>query len=477
MSTIRTKLALFFTGFSVLLVLAGILMNALFLESFYILRNRRLLSDMADRVAMEYARDRRSAGTFIEALDRSDGVNIVITDSARKILLDSLPRSPGTEASRLPSEIEPLFTAPALSRPGGVLYRRVSEPADQPAKLVYIKQTEAGGFIILRKSMKGIQESVSIANGFYLYAGLVIVLLGGLLTFLVSTRITKPIVEMSRVAEAIAGLDFSRHVTTHSRDELGTLAESINRMSEKLSANLGALRQDVDRRKSLVRNLSHELKSPIGVIKGYAEGLQHGVADDPEKARRYCCIISDECDRMDALVRDMLHLSLLESGTFRATPVSFDVGMLFRSIADRFEPAIRDKGITLRIHSPAELRLTADRELIGQAVANYLSNAIRHAAGERQVEITAEPFHRDDGAAMCRIRVTNTGAQIPDSALPVLWDAFYKVDRARSRADGGHGIGLSIVREIVLLHGGCVRAENRPDGVAFIAEIPLEPFT
>jgi signal transduction histidine kinase len=177
--------------------------------------------------------------------------------------------------------------------------------------------------------MKGISESVAIANQFYIVAGLIIILLGGLFIIIFSKRITEPIVEMSNVAESIANLDFEKRVSSDSRDEIGSLGRSINRICEKLSASMNSLQQDVERRKQLVRNISHELKTPIGVIKGYAEGLKYGVVEDKDKTSKYCTIIATESDRMDRMVRELLNLSVLESGMFQIKIHRFNLEEFF----------------------------------------------------------------------------------------------------------------------------------------------------
>ena len=203
-----------------------------------------------------------------------------------------------------------------------------------------------GEFIILRKPVKGIRENVSIANQFYIFAGLIVIFVGGIVILIFSKKITKPIIEMSNVAENISNLEFDKLVHIESQDEIGKLGESINKISEKLSTSINGLKQDVERRKQLVSNMSHELKTPIGIIKGYAEGLKYGVVDDKEKMAKYCSVLVEECDRMDNLVRELLNHSKMEAGMVEMNITSFDSGEFISKILERFNPTFVEKGIT-----------------------------------------------------------------------------------------------------------------------------------
>ena len=230
---------------------------------------------------------------------------------------------------------------------------------------------------------------------------------------------------------------------------------------------MDGLKQDVERRKQLVRNISHELKTPIGVIKGYAEGLQFSVADDEEKRQKYCKVISDECDRMDSLVKELLNLSMLESGTFQLNTSEFDIRVLIQNIAERFETAFTEKGIEFECELDKELFVSADYELIERVIINFIINAINHVEGDKKISINILSMREK-----ARIEVFNTGKHIQEEELVRIWDVFYKVDKARSREYGGNGLGLSISRLIGEAHGGKTGVENVNDGVMFFIEIP-----
>jgi two-component system, OmpR family, sensor histidine kinase VanS len=465
--SIKTKLFLLFLIFMASFVLCGVLLNALFLEHYYIYRNRGIFLQTGIQINDVYMNNRDSIIEVLRSTDREEGINIAIADNNLEIHYSSLPQKGDYHRERLPLEIEKLIKENTQTLEKSYVYSIVERPGRREREIVFLSLLDGKEFLVLKKSMKGISESVSIAHQFYLFAGLLIILLGGIVVFIFSGKITRPIIQMSTVAEGISNLDFERRVMVDSEDELGHLAGSINKMSEKLSASLNALKQDVEHRKELVRNMSHELKTPIGVIKGYAEGLKYGVVEDKEKTQKYCTVISDECDRMDGMVRELLSLSMLESGMSPLKISQVPVGEVIHTVADKFEPLFIEKSITLEVNCKEDLYLSADRELLERVVNNYITNAIHHAEGAKQIRVDAEK--KDHGV---RISVFNTGNHIQDENLENIWEVFYKVDRARSRHYGGHGLGLSIVRLIAELHGGTTGVENVKEGVLFFMELP-----
>ena len=468
MKTIRTKLFAMFSVFMVSFVLSGIILNILFLEKYYIYKNRGIFLKINSKIIDVYINDRNNLDEFLKNTDRAEAMNIAISDSDLRIKYTSLPQK-GETGRPIPSEIERLINKNKNTLKKSYVYSVVERPEHSEREIVFLSQMEGKEIIILKKSMKGIKESVAIANQFYILAGLLIILPGGIFIFIFSLRITGPVIEMSNVAEGISNLDFNRRVIFDSQDELGSLGRSINKMSEKLSVTMNALKEDIEQRKELVRNMSHELKTPIGVIKGYAEGLKYGVAEDKEKIKKYCNVISEECDRMDKMVQELLNFSLMESGMFQLKISRFDTGEFIKNITGKFTPLFTEKGISIDLNYEKDLLISADRELMEKAVNNYITNAINHIEGKKQVRVCAEK----NGTGV-KISVFNTGKHIPEEDLSHIWDVFYKVDKARTRQYGGHGLGLSIVKLIAELHGGITGVENVNEGVIFFIEIPDE---
>lgn len=465
MKTIQTKLFVQYMFFMAVFVLFGTLLNSLFLEEYYVYKNKPDFLEAGKKILELHQNNRNSLNEFIRSVDQSEGIGTTIADQRMNIILTFPPR-PDPRQQRLPMEVAQMIRQNETNLNNGYVYSVLERQGFRERDIIFLMKLDSKELLILRKSMKGISASAAIANQFNAMAGVVMIGIGGVFIFLFSRKITRPVIEMSQVAECISKLDFSRRVRYESQDELGKLGGSINAISEKLSASLNELRQDVERRKQLVRNISHELKTPIGVVKGYAEGLKFGVAEDKAKTERYCTVIADECDRMDRMVRELLTLSLLESGSFQIHPSRFNLSEMLQKVTGRFEPALAEKAIGLEF-SCAELNVVADEEMLERIVSNYLINALDHAEGAKQIKVTGERR-----GTRIRVSVFNTGKQIPCEDIDHIWDVFYKVDKARTRQYGGHGIGLSIAHLIAQRHGGTTGVENLNNGVVFFVEIP-----
>jgi two-component system sensor histidine kinase VanS len=467
--TIRIKLFLFFIGFLVSFIIFGTFINTLFLEKFYVYKNRGIFDGVEQQIKAEFLQNRNGIEDFIGIIDRLDGINISITDKKQSIIYSSFPKKQSVETSRLPIEIEEVIGPRADELQKSAIYTLVEKQGDQAPKLLYVSRLTSENLLIMTKPIKGIRESSDISNQFYILAGLFMVLIGSILIYILSKKMTKPIEEMSAIAENIANLDFEQKVAVTSGDEIGGLAKSINTISEKLKISIQGLKQDIEFQKELARNMSHELKTPIGVIKGYAEGLLYGVADDQEMMNKYCRVIVDECDRMDNLVKELLNLSMLESKDAKLEHVmKFKISLLVDSVMERLDPIFKEHSITCQTACKDELEINGDFELLGRALTNMVMNAIKYCDENKYIRISV---HRADNFAL--VSVYNTGPGIPQEEIGKIWDVFYKVDKARSRKFGGHGLGLSIVKSIIQLHGGTVAVENRTGGVEFSITLPL----
>ncbi|GAA0077081.1 HAMP domain-containing sensor histidine kinase [Clostridium sp. CTA-5] len=467
MRSIRTKISLIFAIAMFFMIILGVVINNLFLEKYYIYKNKNIFIDINDKIKDKYVNDRENFSDYIKFINEIENVNCIVTDSNLQVQYTSITRRGGFNPLKLPKDVEKIFKDNEEKLSNTYVYSIIEKSNDQEPKVVFLSKMDNGELIILRKSMKGISESVSISNQFYIIVGGFIISIGIIIIFIFSNRITKPIRQISNIAEDISNLNFNERVVYDSQDEIGSLGKSINKMSEKLKDAMDVLKHDVERRKQLVRNISHELKTPIGVIKGYAEGLKYGVANDKENREKYCMVISEECDRMNRMVKELLNLSMMESEVFELKKSKFDIEGLIKNIVDRFNPTFVEKYITLDLNIQKDLVVLADYGLIERVINNYIINALHHLDEKKVIRIIGEK--KESGV---RVSVFNSGNHIPENELRNIWDVFYKVDKARSRQYGGHGIGLSIVKLIAELHGGIAGVENVDDGVLFFIDLP-----
>ena len=455
--SIKTKLFFLFAGLLAVFLFAGTLCSVLFLQRYYIAENKPLLAEAAGQVRAALGQEPEQLQDTVKAIDRAESIGIAIADADGSILLTSYSQKTDDGGSKLPKNIMDLIGSGAQT-----VYGKVTAAGGGSARIVYACQTDDGRWIVLTKQIRGLTESAAIANRFYFFSGVVSLILGGTVVYFFARRIVRPVQEMNDVAKSIARLEFETITDIHSDDELGQLAGSINVISEKLQESIRSLEKDIAYQKQLTRDTSHELKTPIGVIKGYAEGLIYGVADDPASIRDYCQTIVTECDRMDALVKDMLAFSALEARDAAPQKTCFSAETLLRDVADSFAPLLEGHHIRCSFECAEELTASADYALMQRALGNFLTNAVRYGGENGYVRLSA----RQEGQKV-RFAVFNTGPGISQEELPRIWDVFYKVDKARTREKGGHGLGLAIVRSIAALHGGEVGVENQKGGIEF----------
>lgn len=335
-----------------------------------------------------------------------------------------------------------------------------------------------GNFILIRTPIQGIKDNVHISNTFITYIGIVTLIIGIIAAFVLSSYISRPIKQLSNIAERMSELDFDIKYDGKDKGEIGLLGKSMNNMSQKLEENISQLKtanlelqRDIDKKEKLEKmrtdflsNVSHELKTPIALIQGYAEGLKEGITDDPESMDFYCSVIMDEAAKMNNMVKRLLTLNQIEFGEDELVMERFDINELVKSVVNANELRATQKNLSITydiLDTP--LYVWADEYKVEEVVTNYLSNAINHCCNENIIKIKVGHIDKDN----VRVSVFNTGNNIPEADIEHIWEKFYKVDKARTREYGGNGIGLSIVKAIVESMGKTCGVNNLSDGVEF----------
>lgn len=336
-----------------------------------------------------------------------------------------------------------------------------------------------GYSIILRTPIQGIKDNVNISTTLIKYVGGAILAVGIIAAFVVSTYITRPIKQLSNIAERMSEMDFNARYEGSDKGEIGLLGKSMNNMSEKLEQNIAELKKanlelkkDIDKKEKLeimrtdfLSNVSHELKTPIALIQGYAEGLKEGITDDPESMEFYCDVIMDEANKMNTMVKRLLTLNQIEFGNDEPEMERFDINELIASVADANAIRAGQKNMSIVFDNRNEHNFVwADEYKTEEVLTNYISNALNNCDGKRAIEVRTEKS--EDGGTIT-VTVYNSGKNIADEDLERIWEKFYKTDKARTREYGGNGIGLSIVKAIMDSMGQEYGVRNVSDGVEF----------
>lgn len=335
-----------------------------------------------------------------------------------------------------------------------------------------------GNFILIRTPIQGIKDNVHISNTFITYIGIGTLIIGIVAAFVLSSYISRPIKQLSNIAERMSELDFDVKYDGKDKGEIGLLGNSMNNMSKKLEENISQLKaanlelqRDIDKKEKLeqmrtdfLSNVSHELKTPIALIQGYAEGLKEGITDDPESMDFYCSVIMDEAAKMNDMVKRLLTLNQIEFGEDELVMERFDINELVKSVASANELRASQKELKITCDiKDTPLYVWADEYKVEEVITNYISNAINHCCNENIIKVAVGQIDKEN----VRVSVFNTGKNIPEEDIDHIWEKFYKVDKARTREYGGNGIGLSIVKAIVESMGKKCGVNNLPDGVEF----------
>lgn len=348
--------------------------------------------------------------------------------------------------------------------------------------LVLVGVLENGDMILMRTAVESIRESAAISNRFLLFAGAAAIISSLLVAFFTTRHITKPLQQLTDISKRMVDLDFNAKYKSNRSNsyEVEELGNHINRLSENLERTISELKtanvelqDDIEKkiqidemRKEFLSNVSHELKTPLALIQGYAEGLQECINDDAESREFYCDVIIDEADKMNRMVKKLLTLNQLEFGNDQVVMERFNMTELITGVANSTKILREQKNIRLELENPEEAWVWGDEFKVEEVITNYMSNAINHADGEKVIRV----FYTCSEDKL-RVSVFNTGQPIPEEDLDKIWVKFYKVDKARTREYGGSGIGLSIVKAIMdSLHQQC-GVINHEDGVEFWMEL------
>lgn len=378
------------------------------------------------------------------------GVDIMIMGINGRSVLYVNPES---ESPLNPGSINPEYIQRAMvdrqySEKGtlGGMYKNERYIAVRP--ISYNNGNSIMGIVIVTSDGADINNFTDMVMKIFILSAIAALAVSFLAIGLFSYNLVKPLKQMSTAAKQFGKGDFSIRVSETSNDEIGELAVAFNNMAESLSSS------EVTR-KSFVANVSHELKTPMTTISGFIDGILDGTIP-PEKHSYYLGIVSGEIKRLSRLVRSMLDLSRLDSGELKINYQEFDLFAVLVNILITFEQEIEKRDIEIRgldLLSPK--MVWGDKDLIHQVVYNLIENAVKFTNEHGYIS-----FKIFDSLEQTTFIVTNSGTGIKKSEIPLVFDRFYKTDKSRSKDKKGLGLGLYLVRSIIRLHGGDIKAES-----------------
>lgn len=502
LKSVRVRLFLYLCIIVAIIVLFLIVINNVVLESFYLYSKTKNLKLAYEKINSYYNAIEENTNGIIDLEEELNRIAIkndfdILMVNSENILIYSSDKNLSSTVSKINEMIlnnrnQSMIIEGNISTKSHIIYqsdkvmiRRIIDEKNSMNYIFLSSTLDNGNVLYIRIQVASIQESVQISNRLLIFIGSISILIAGILASFLSRKFTQPILELNNIAQNMSKLDFSKkYCVNDTDDEINNLGKSINIMSDKLERTIKQLREtnvelekDIEEkskidemRKQFISDVSHELKTPIALIQGYAEGLVENVNTDEESRKFYAEVILDEAEKMDTLVKQLLELMKLEYGKREFNNNPFDIVELIKEVIRKCNVMLTEKQIIVEFDGSKQMMVNADEFYIDQVVTNYFTNAIKHAEereGQRKIAIQLEETENHK----VRISVFNTGENIPEMDLERIWKRFYKVDSSRNREEGGTGIGLSLVKAIMNNYHNSFGVENKENGVEFYFEL------
>ena len=489
-TSIRTKLFISLCIIVLLIIISLIVLNNFVLGKFYLYNKKKKLNDLFAQINYYYNNeyDQQEINKELEKISIKNDFDILIkNDEDNNIYISSKDFFTGILQISMIASKKNINKKDIIEQTDNYIISEIKDEGTNIKYIILIGNLDNNYKMYVRMPIASIEESVKISNKFLYIIAIFVIMLGGITVSIVSRRFSKPIEQLNDIAEKMSNLDFSqKYIISENKDEIDNLGMSINKLSDKLETTIKQLKttnleleKDVEEkshidemRKSFISDVSHELKTPIALIQGYSEGLIENVNTDEESRKYYAEVILDEATKMDKLVKQLLELMKLEYGKMNFNNENFNIIELEKEILRKSEVMIQKENIQVEMDKQEEIIVYADDFYIDQVLTNYITNAIKYSTqinGEKKIKIKNEINNNK-----VRISVFNTLEGLSDEELLHIWNRFYKIDESRNRADGGTGIGLSIVKAIMNNYGNEFGARNVEGGVEFYFDLDLK---
>ena len=489
--SIRWKLIAYMSAFVALLLMVTWLFQVFLLDIFFLSVKKKEMKGAALQLAATLETDQLPAQVYEEAADHSLCVIIYQINQQKISKKTSVDATGSNVIMSLTQERLWDFYEKAMEN-GGSRFARISfggyeiqsdtdmdvlfdqmeaqdefgEPVRIPTKnvrLVYIHLAKTASnqqyVILLDTNMQPLNSTVQTLTVQYLWIAVIILIMTSMMVVILYRRISSPIIRMNQAAKLLAKGRYDVEFSGEGYRETRELADTLNYASNELSRLDGL-------QKELIANISHDLRTPLTMIRGYGEMMRDLPGENtPENMQ----VIIDETTRLSALVTDLLDLSKLQSGTATATPTLFNLTNAVREVLLRYDQLIKHNGYRVSFAYDVEVNVYADRGMLLQVLYNLINNAINYTGEDRTVTVTQTVLEQS-----VRITVTDTGDGIAPEEMPLIWDRYYKVDKVHRRAMIGTGLGLSIVKEILEKHQAAYGVNSKlGEGSSFWFELPV----
>ena len=487
--SIKSKLFLSLCIVIVSTIIFLIIINNIVLEAFYIYNKKDIEKNLYEQINEMYNNNESSDSIreFVKEQSTKNNLDVFIKNretgefiASNRVKinnLDGMKDSISYDDKKKFGEV--------LYKSENIIIKTLKDNNSDKIYIVMLATLDNGTELFVVTPISAIKESLRVTNQVLIFVGMISVLISAVIALIVSKHFSDPILDLNGIAKKMTDLDFSEKYTPRNNDdELDYLGKRINILSDtlehtisELKANNDELERDIkekskieEMRTQFISDVSHELKTPIALIQGYAEGLIENVNNDDESRKFYAEVILDEADKMDKLVKQLLELMKLEYGKREFNNKNFDIVSLIREDIRKCDVMIKEQNIDISFENNEPINVFADDFYIEQVVTNYLTNAIKYSSevnGKRAIAIDVVELPSN----LVRVSVFNTGKNFTEDEMKAIWGRFYKVDSSRNRENGGTGIGLSFVKAVMNNYKQKYGVQNKKNGVEFYFEM------
>ncbi len=485
--SVRFKLFFSMCIIIAVIVICLVIINSAVLESFYLYSKTKTVRGVYDKINNYYNMNGNDENLQEELRRIAFNNNFdIFIETNENVIVFSTDKDLYTTIDMITNARENINEKNVIYSDSNIKISRINDQYNNISYILLSGNLDNGYNLYISIPAVPIEESVQISNQALIIIGIIILLISSFIASYISKKFTAPIVQLNSITNKMARLDFSqKYRIADTDDEINELGKNINTMSDKLEATIKQLREnnselekDIEEkskidemRKQFISDVSHELKTPIALIQGYAEGLIENVNTDDESRKFYAEVILDESNKMDTLVKQLLELMKLEYGKREFNNANFNIVELINEVIRKCNVMINEKQINIELDSSKQVMVWGDEFYIEQVVTNYFTNAIKHCIdvkGEKKITITIK--EKDENGKI-RVSVFNTGNNIAEEHLDKIWGRFYKEDSSRNRTDGGTGIGLALVKAIMNNYKNDYGVTNKENGVEFYFEL------
>jgi len=470
MKSIRTKLLIVII--SILFSFATILMmaNAFLLDDYYVYKTKSSFVNVGSEVLQSYNNNRQILLDIIRKINEETGYKVLIVNQKNDILYSSVPEFNADDHLKIGAYQREIIQENQIMLKNGEDYYGIGFDNNKDSSFVIlVRKIDKNHFLIISQPLSQIEQNAQIANDFFIAISVIMLAIASVITLLFAKKLVKPILEITKIADSIAKLDFTKVYQGESKDEIGVLGNSINNISQKLYNTINDLKlnneqliNEMKLQKRFIASVSHEFNTPVGLIRGYTEALEKRMFTSEEERKEIIDIIIKEADRLNHLVNDILLVLRFDSKSFKLSSKPINITQLIEDCVSKIAIKAEKKNIHITSTLDKIIILTIDSVRITQVVDNLLSNALNHVNENGEIGI-----HSKAADGFIKFYICNTGSSISCEAKKHIFESFYRAENSRNRRMGGYGLGLSIVKGIISAHGGECGVNNKEEGVAF----------